>query len=444
MLSFPAIRSTYYKKNDYVWRKIKMRFFSIKNLLLWLSMSLLIFLYGCVQTATHNAVDLCMTPGDNYTKLNFAWYSSAQTNSLVQIALKTDMTDSSFPESSAASFYATTSSAAFGYYSNKTTVTSLAAGTEYVYRVGDGKGNWSTNYYVTTSPETGFSFLAVGDPQIGASNVHTDTSVWTDTINKASSHFPDTAFIISAGDQVQTKNNERQFDGFFSPDVLRRIPVAPALGNHDNGAKNTDWHFNLPNLSTVYGVTSPGAADYYFTYDNTLFVVLNSNNNSGISHKAFINCAVAANPDVEWKIAVFHHDIYGSAFHSLKPYVQKLRAELFPIFDAYRFDVVICGHDHSYSRSYVLYGDIPQKDQTYDKNGAVINPTGTVYVTLNSASGSKHYDLNTSKAKYCAFRWQNYKPSFSYVTINGNTLTFDTYESDTMELIDSFSIAKTR
>nr|WP_319494151.1 metallophosphoesterase family protein [uncultured Desulfobacter sp.] len=383
-----------------------------------------------------------MTPGDNDTKLNFAWYSSSRTNSLVQIALKADMSDSSFPESSAVSFYTTTTSAAFGYYSNKTTVTFLAADTEYVYRVGDGSGNWSDTYSVITSPKTGFSFLAVGDPQIGASNVHTDTSVWTDTLNKALSRFPDMAFIMSAGDQVQTKNSERQFDDFFEPKMLRHIPIAPALGNHDNGAENTEWHFNLPNLSAVYGVTSPGGADYYFTHGNALFVILNSNNNNGSSHKAFINSAVAANPDVKWKIAMFHHDIYGSASHARKYYVKNLRAALFPIFDAYRFDVVICGHDHSYSRSHVLNADVPQKDQTYDENGAVVNPNGTVYFTLNSASGSKHYDLNASKARYCAFRWQNYKPSFSRVTINGNTLTFNTYESDTMALIDSFSIAK--
>jgi hypothetical protein len=353
------------------------------------------------------------------------------------------MSGSDFPEESATSFYATTASAASGYYSNKATATSLSTNTEYVYRLGDGSGNWSENYYVTTYPEESFSFLAVGDPQIGASSTSSDTAGWADTLDTAMSQFPDVAFIVSAGDQVQTKNSESQFSGFFSPVELTNVPVAPALGNHDNGAYNTGYHFNLPNLSGDYGITSPGSADYYFTHGDALFVILNTNNTSGASHEAFISEAVSANPDAKWKIAMFHHDIYGSAFHALETSVMNLRAALFPIFDEYEFDVVISGHDHSYSRSHVLYEDVAQEDQTYDENGAIVNPTGTVYFTLNSASGSKYYSLNTSLADYCAFRSQIYVPTFSHVEIDGDTLTFDTYRTDTMAAIDTFSIVKT-
>ena len=390
----------------------------------------------------YGAQDIVMTPGSDGTALNFNWYSTSQTDSLVQIALTADMTGADFPEAAAAAFYAETASAVSGYYSNKATATALAPDTGYVYRLGDGDGNWSDNYYVTTYPDTHFGFLAVGDPQIGAANVSTDTIGWADTLSSALALFPETAFVLSAGDQVERSNNESQFSGFFSPDELRSIPVAPALGNHDNGALNTGYHFNLPNLSEDYGITSPGSSDYYFTYGEALFVILNSNNTSGASHEAFISEVVGAYPDAQWKIAMFHHDIYGSAHHALETSVMNLRAALFPVFDEYQFDVVITGHDHSYSRSHVLFGDVAQEDLTYDENGAVVNPDGTVYFTLNSASGSKYYALNTSQADYCAFRSQTYAPTFSYVRIDGNRLTVDTYGTDTMTAIDTFSIVK--
>ncbi|MBN2717390.1 MAG: metallophosphoesterase [Deltaproteobacteria bacterium] len=386
--------------------------------------------------------DIAMTPGRDETELRFNWYANAETAGMLQMALKADMSGDVFPEAAATTLGADVSPAVTGYYSNKVTVGSLAPNTGYVYRIGDGNGTWTDTFEVSTHSGS-FSFLAVGDPQIGAGNTSSDTVGWQDTLAKAIAMFPETAFIASAGDQVNTRNNEDQFNGFFSPQELRSIPVAPALGNHDNGAPNTVYHFNIPNVSSAYGVTEPGLGDYYFTYGDALFVVLNSNNRSGASHEAFIDEVMAAYPNITWKIAMFHHDIYGSAYHALESSIRDFRAALFPIFDEYDFDVVITGHDHSYSRSHVLYGDVAQLNQDTNEDGAIVDPNGTVYFTLNSATGSKYYSLNATQAEYCAVRSQAYVPTFSYITIDGDTLTFDTYQTDTMTTIDTFSIVKT-
>lgn len=73
-------------------------------------------------------------------------------------------------------------------------------------------------------------------------------------------------------------------------------------------------HFNLPNESRNKGITKAGS-DYWFVYENTLFIDINSNNRSAAEHKAFIEEAIAANPNVKWKTVVFHHSIYSSASH---------------------------------------------------------------------------------------------------------------------------------
>lgn len=52
------------------------------------------------------------------------------------------------------------------------------------------------------------------------------------------------------------------------------------------------------------------------------------------------------------------------------------------------------GHDHSYSRSYVIKNG--QKANPAEQPGATKveqGPGGVIYVTANSASGSKYYDL---------------------------------------------------
>jgi len=390
--------------------------------------------------------DIALTPGKNIHEVNINWYSEANTNSLVQIAPKAAMQNQEllqeFPAESSVSHYTMRLSAASGYYSHKAVLTSLSASTEYVYRIGDGSDNWTPVYELKTGSPNQFSFFVVGDPQIGAGGTASDTDAWTLTLNKAFNAFPSTGFILSVGDQVQIAGDESHFSGFFAPQQLKNIPLAPALGNHDTGAYNTGYHFNLPNLSTEYGVTDPGIGDYYFTYGNTLFIVLNSNNMSAASHEVFISNAIALNPYVTWKIVIFHHDIYGSGFHAIEYSMQNFRAAIFPIMDIYEIDVVFTGHDHSYTRTHVMKGDISQLNQSYDPNGALINPTGTVYFTLNSASGSKYYSLNATTANYVAVRSQLEVPTFSRVSVNNNQLTFNTYRTDTMAITDTFSIVK--
>ncbi len=394
--------------------------------------------------SSYTSSDIALNIGKDATEINFSWYSDElSASSKVQVAKKSDMTGNEFPASQAGTFSGTVSPAVTGYYSNKVTVTGLQESTQYVYRLGDGnEANWSPVYSFTTRDTEQFGFIAVGDPQIGAGNATTDTIGWKDTMSKALSKFPDISFMMSAGDQVENNNNESQYTGYFAPAELRSLPFAPALGNHDNGANNYGYHYNLPNLSSQYGITTPGSSDYYYTYGNVLFMVLNTNNTSGASHKAFMQEAISANPDAAWKVVMFHQAIYSSASHSTETAIVNLRAALFPVFDELGVDMVLMGHDHCYTRSYQMKGDVPQKDQVVDASGAVVNPTGTLYITLNSASGSKYYDLKANPEAYAAVRTQIKVPTFSYIKVDGNKLSISTYRTDTMAQTDTYSIVK--
>ncbi len=73
-----------------------------------------------------------------------------------------------------------------------------------------------------------------------------------------------------------------------------------------------------------------------------------------------------------------------------------------------------------------------------------IYPEGVVHFTANSASGSKYYTLSgdVESFGYVAAYVQPNVPILSYIEVDHNSLKVSTYVTDTMELVDSYSIKK--
>lgn len=398
-----------------------------------------------------NISDLTLQPGTDETRMNFCWYSDSSTSACcVQLAEKSDMTAVEFPVS-ADSFvsFSGTVTASPGTTpstknSNKATVTGLKPATEYVYRVGDGTSFSETYSFETKDLSDGYEAILVGDPQIGASgSVKNDTAGWDATVSDCLSRFENANLILSAGDQVNTNSSEDQYENFFSPSELTSVLLAPTIGNHDNSSLYK-YHYNSSNESTSLGTTDAGG-DYWFTYGNTLYMVLNTNSVNILSHETFIKNAVdknADNSDIVWKVVMFHQSICSSASHSNSPDILLLRNYLYTVFDKYDIDVVLMGHDHCYTRSYQMLGGEAQTTQTYDDEGRVVNPTGTLYITANSGSGSKYYDLQEFDSTYRAVRWQGKLPSYSHIEVTDKTFSISTYVTGTGELIDTYAIYK--
>jgi 3',5'-cyclic AMP phosphodiesterase CpdA len=200
-------------------------------------------------------------------------------------------------------------------------------------------------------------------------------------------------------------------------------------------------HFNPPNESATNGVTSAGG-DYWFKYGYTLYIVLNTNNTNISTHDSFIGQAIAANPDTTWTIVMFHQSLYSSAGHSTEAPIIELRESLSPVIDKHQIDVVLSGHDHCYTRTYQMLNGTAQTEQPADIQGRMVNPTGTLYITAGSASGSKYYNLNKAPEAYSAVRLQLYTPAFSNILVSDDTITITTYRVDTMEAIDTYTIVK--
>ena len=91
---------------------------------------------------------------------------------------------------------------------------------------------------------------------------------------------------------------------------------------------------------------------------------------------------------------VYHHSIYSPASHANDGDNKHRRVDFPTTFSNLGVDMVLQGHDHGYSRSYSIKNG--QKANPAEQPGApevYAGPGGVIYVTANSASGSKYYDI---------------------------------------------------
>ena len=401
-----------------------------------------------VQTlASTSFTDVLLSVGANNTQMNATWYAAQEGAGYVLVAKQSRLVNGAMPEN-AAKFDATSTPAnESGKWSNQATITGLEPGTVYAYQLVNGEEKSDVATF-TTATNGAFSFAFAGDPQIGASgNADSDTQGWDKTLGiiADSTQFDGVDFLLSAGDQVNTANNEDQYNGYLDHDELLSLPVATVVGNHDSSSNAYDQHFNVPNESEL-GVTNAGG-DYWFVYNNTLFLALNSNSMSTAEHKAFMEQAIAEAGDVDWKVVTFHHSVYSVASHAVDGDILQRREALVPVFEDLDIDVVLMGHDHVYVRTYMMDGLTPitESDKYTDQDGdgipeSVTNPDGILYVTANSASGSKFYTIQSTKYEYSAVQNQERVPNVSRVDVSEDAFTITTYRTSDMSVVDTFTI----
>lgn len=419
-----------------------------KWICLLLFFSILLSMTTAVSAESSTAqTDILLTPGADQSQMNFTWYAESAEAGTLLLTQLANVQNGQMPEN-AARFQSTVTKANDGdFYSHQLTVFGLESGTDYAYQLLN-QDAASDIMSFTTAEEGAFSFAFVGDPQIGAGDeLSEDISAWYNTLDIIGTNavFADTAFLLSAGDHVNKASNESQYDGFLHHELLQSLPVASVIGNHDSGSDSFGQHFHLPNESAEYGVTDAGG-DAYFVYNDVLFLLLNSNNTSTEEHRLFIEQALAANPNVTWKIAALHHSLYTVADHATDKKILTRREELVPLFQELGIDVVLMGHDHVYCRTYIMDGLTPITDSDlYDRRdySSVTNPQGVLYVTANSSSGSKTYDIEDETFAYSAVQNQEHVPNVSKVSVSEDSFTITTYRTTDMHIVDSFTIHRT-
>ena len=430
---------------------------------------------AAADEAGFEAEMLTLTPGFDECSLYFNWYSDKAEGlrSDIDVAKKSGMTGDVFPVPTILAA-GPVGDATDGKCWHGVLVLNLEYDTEYVYRLSNDGNVKSRTYSFKTGTEGSFQFIAVGDPQLttgmqSADSINiplvTTKAGWQNTLDAISKLAPNARFLASLGDQVDgSADIETEYANFIAPLQSRSLPVAPTMGNHD-GNMAFSHHFFVPNDKILYSLPGENIyGSYWYTYNNVLFVVLNSSMSPTTAAELApyiqwmdetLDDATRDHPDADWIVVQHHKSTASPARHQSDRDILLLTPAFENLMDKYGVDVVLAGHDHVYSRSFFLYDHKVVGGIDYTAN-TVTNPGGTLYMTLNTASGQKYYDILTSapfggpvwnsagtKPYYTNVGIQVRAPQFTTVDVTGASMTFTTYRSDTEEILDTYTIVKT-
>ncbi len=314
----------------------------------------------------------------------------------------------------------------------------LLPDTTYAYRVGDGE-RWSEWFQFRTAsekPEEKFSFLYVGDAQ------NYILELWSRLIREGFRKAPEAKFIIHAGDLINTAHREQEWHEWFTAGgfIHSMIPSMPVPGNHEYRAKNQNeadrkerslavqWkpQFTLPEN----GPDGLEETAYFMDYQDVRVIFLDSNRDHELQAQ-WLEEVLSNNPK-KWTIVSYHHPLFSASNGRDN---EELRALWKPIFDKYKVDLALQGHDHAYARGRVAPGENVMDGLN------MRDLTGTVYVV--SVSGGKMYDIGDDWTEKGGQRDRIAENTqlFQVITVEGNRLVFEAYTA-IGELYDSFELIK--
>ncbi len=340
-------------------------------------------------------------------------------------------------------------------------LTGLEKGTTYYYQLGK-EGAWTKVFRFATASDGEFSFLAITDIQGSVEENYTESKEY---MIKAQEFFGDTpAFIVSGGDNVDNGRNIMQYTWLLNDqqEIWANNTFVSAVGNHEKHDHALDSIIALPSSATITDDTG-----YYYSYDynNAHFVVLNTNDldeNNYLSDAQlqWLKDDLAANEENEktdWTIVIMHKGPYTAGSHAFDADVQNLRKQLRFTFSEYGVDLVLQGHDHTYSVSNFL-NEEGEKIASFS-NKTFYKQDGVLYVNLGTM-GDKFYDYIYSdqvsladrdrvSAELSAYFTADKKleltetPVFAKITVDSDNLTVKTYTFINGEVVpvDDFTLS---
>ncbi|WP_373651190.1 fibronectin type III domain-containing protein [Schlesneria sp. DSM 10557] len=305
----------------------------------------------------------------------------------------------------------------------------LTPKTKYAYRVGDGL-NWTEWYHFETASDQAepFTFIYFGDAQTEVK------SLWSRVIREAFTDAPKARFLLHAGDLINRANSDAEWGEWHWAGgwMNAMIPNVTTPGNHEYERVGPE---KIPHLSNhwkpQFALPENGPPNlietaYFVDFQGTRIISLNSNEKIAEQNQWLESVLASRDSSIRWTIVTMHHPIYSSAKNRDN---LEIRNNWQPLFDKYKIDLVLQGHDHTYARSGLVNsttGVTAQGDQ------------GTVYVV--SVSGPKLYDIG----KPIRPEFQRVAEDtqlFQIITVDGNELRYQA-RTATGQPYDGFTLVK--
>jgi hypothetical protein len=307
-------------------------------------------------------------------------------------------------------------------------LTGLLPDTKYYYAIGTSTATLAgddTSHFFITSPVPGTSkptrIWILGDSGTKNNDAR--------TVRNAYYYFTGnrhTDLWLMLGDNAYDDGEDSEyqlavFQNMYEA-MLRKSVLWPTRGNHDRGPDGEGGAyydiFSLPTAGEAGGLASGTEAYYSFDYGNIHFICLESERDElrapNSAMWTWLEADLAAN-DKSWTIAFWHHPPYSKGSHNSDSESEliEMRQRALPILEEGGVDLVLCGHSHSYERSFLLdghygkSGTLTSSMKIDDGNGridddgpytkAAMNPTphaGAVYVVAGSSGKLSGGSLN--------------------------------------------------
>ena len=205
--------------------------------------------------------------------------------------------------------------------------------------------------------------------------------------------------VLLLGDNAYGSGTDVQyqaaiFDVFAQ--YMREVPFWSCLGNHEtyagaefNGKFAYENIFSFPVAGECGGVASGTERYFSWNHGRVHFISLDSMTASRAVNGTmaqWLTADLQANLQ-PWVVAFWHHPPYTRGSHNSDtegPLVE-MRQNILPILENHGVDLVLCGHSHSYERSYLLNGhyglsgDINASHRKNSGTGREDGPTGPYY-----------------------------------------------------------------
>jgi len=297
----------------------------------------------------------------------------------------------------------------------------LLPGTSYFYRIrSNGEVLSAGNTLITRADSSQpFRFVVIGD--------HGQGTVWMHNIAQRINHRTDFDLLLTVGDNIygSTTCNVNGAPGWYDPfwfrlygSTMKRVPVFPALGNHDKDTANGQYQVDFFHSPT----NGPGdqiEKNYSFDYGNVHFIVIDSdpfqNNETDVmaSITSWLSNDVAQATQT-WKMALYHHPAFTSqGSHNDNANV---KAQIIPILKAGGVQYIFQGHNHFYERINAI-------------NGIHYNTCGACGAFLYGISNRKEYSAQLIADRH----------SYTVVDIQGGRLKLEQFD-ETNGKIDEFNL----
>jgi acid phosphatase type 7 len=181
-------------------------------------------------------------------------------------------------------------------------------------------------------------------------------------------------FVIFDGDFISTALNEGQWDDWFDDwheQMItangRRIPVVPAIGNHE-----VDGSYLQPREKAPFYLkrfVAPEPRNYYvLSFGPDLVVVtLDSDHLTEITQQSeWLDKTLQAHRNTRWKVVQYHVAAWPSVRDFDGAIPQKIRTHWIPLFEKHNVDLVIEAHDHAYKKT------VPIRNNQQDNERGII------------------------------------------------------------------------